>query len=109
VSYGELERRRTLESAEGEVGEQEAGDVEVEGQGAMVGERVDGEKWCRTNSRTDHCECFVVPLHRRLTEWVPGDMRYCRVCKKFTRRVKREKMRCEYHLTVSAFFGLVLM
>jgi hypothetical protein len=70
--------------------------------------KITGEGRCRTSDFTDHCECFVLPLHKRLRGWVPRHLRYCAYCKRFTKRLKRDNMRCEYQFHVT-FRGLGLL
>jgi hypothetical protein len=57
--------------------------------------KITGADRCRTSESTNHCECFVLPLHKRLKGWVPKDLRFCPDCRRFTKRVKKYNMRCE--------------
>jgi hypothetical protein len=61
--------------------------------------------YCKTSQMTDHCECYVVPLHMRLKDsgWIPANLKYCHKCRKFTRRLAKNKNRCKY-LTIHRLF-----
>lgn len=55
------------------------------------GHRICHRKWC------SHCECITCPLYKRLREWA-GDLKYCTICSKFTKRetTNKYKGRCEF-------------
>jgi hypothetical protein len=53
-----------------------------------------------TASRANHCQCFSIPLHRRLRSWFPATLGFCRSCDRFTPRKGKGKARkCPCHKT----------